>query len=137
VVTRKALGDDRLGEYFVPAGTEIYVPPYFIQRHPGVWEEPDRFDPDRFQPDNSKLRHRLATIPFSAGPRNCIGALFARVEMQIHLMTIATHLRLRYIQSMPIELDAGVNLRSRYDFIMYPEAKTVGKLEAPLYDLDP
>jgi cytochrome P450 len=137
LLTRKALRDDRLGEYFVPAGTEIYVPPYFIQRHPGVWEEPDRFDPDRFQPDNSKLRHRLATIPFSAGPRNCIGALFARVEMQIHLMTIATHLRLRYIQSMPIELDAGVNLRSRYDFIMYPEAKTVGKLEAPLYDLDP
>jgi cytochrome P450 len=65
----------------------------------------------------------LATIPFSAGPRNCVGALFARIEMQIHLMTIARYLRLRYIQSKPIELDAGINLRSKYDFIMYPEAK--------------
>jgi cytochrome P450 len=126
VVTRKALGDDRLGEYFVPAGTEIYVAPYFIQRHPDLWEEPDRFNPDRFRPENSKRRHRLATIPFSAGPRNCIGEHFARVEMQIHLMTIARSLRLRYIPSKPIELDAGVNLRSKYDFIMYPEAKTVG-----------
>ena len=125
LLTRKALRDDWLGEYFVPAGTEIYVPPYFIQRHPDLWEEPDSFNPDRFRPENSRHRHRLANLPFSVGPRNCIGALFARVEMQIHLMTIARHLRLRYIQSKPIELDAGVNLRSKYDFIMYPEAKIV------------
>jgi cytochrome P450 len=130
VVTRKALGDDRLGEYFVPAGTEIYVPPYFIQRHPDLWEEPDRFNPDRFRPENSKHRHRLATIPFSAGPRNCIGEHFARAEMQIHLMTIAGHLRLRYLASKPVELDAGVNLRSKYDFVMCPEARTVGSSES-------
>jgi cytochrome P450 len=125
LLTRKALRDDCLGEYFVPAGTEIYVALYFLQRHPDLWEEPDRFNPDRFRPENSKHRHRLATIPFSAGPRNCIGALFARIEMQIHFMTIARYLRLRYIQTKPIELDAGVNLRSKYDFIMYPEAKLV------------
>jgi cytochrome P450 len=123
VVTRKALRDDRLGEYFVPAGTEIYIAPYFIQRHPDLWEEPDRFNPDRFRAENSSHRHRLATIPFSAGPRNCIGEHFARLEMQIHLMTIARSLRLRYIPSGPIELDAGVNLRSKDDFIMYPQAK--------------
>ena len=130
LVTRKALRNDRLGEYFVPAGTEIYVPPYFIQRHPDLWEEPDRFNPDRFRPDNSRHRHRLATIPFSAGPRNCIGEHFARIEMQIHLMTIARYLRMRYIPSRPIELEAGVNLRSKYDFIMYPEAKMVGTSES-------
>jgi cytochrome P450 len=130
VVTRKALCDDRLGEYFVPTGTEIYVSPYFIQRHPDLWEEPDRFNPDRFRFENSKHRHRLATIPFSAGPRNCIGEHFARAEMQIHLMTIARYLRLRYVPSKPIELDAGVNLRSKFDFIMYPEAKRVGTSEA-------
>jgi cytochrome P450 len=138
LVTRKALHDDWLGEYFVPAGTEIYVPPYFIQRHPDLWEEPDRFNPDRFRPENAKRRHRLATIPFSSGPRNCIGAHFARIEMLIHLLTIARYLRLRYIPSKPIELDAGVNLRSRYDFFMYPEAKTVGNPEeaAAASDLD-
>ena len=130
LVTRRALRDDRLGEYFVPAGTEIYIPPYFIQRHPGLWKKPDHFDPDRFRPENSMQRHRLATIPFSSGPRNCIGSLFARIEMQIHLMTIGRYLRLRYIQSKPIELEAGVNLRSKYDFIMYAEEKIVGHAEA-------
>jgi cytochrome P450 len=137
LVTRKALRDDWLGEYFVPAGTEIYVPPYFIQRHPNLWEEPDRFNPDRFRPENSKNRHRLATIPFSSGPRNCIGAHFARIEMQIHLLTIARYLRLRYIPSRPIEFDAGVNLRSKYDFIMYPEAKVVRNSEAAASESDP
>jgi len=123
LLTRRALHDDHLGEYFVPAGTEIYIPLYFIQRHPDLWQEPDRFNPDRFRPDQSKQRHRLATFPFSAGPRNCIGALFARIEMQIHLMTIAKCTRLRYVPSRPVELDADVNLRSKYDFIMYPEMR--------------
>ena len=123
LMTRRALHDDRLGEYYVPAGTEIYIPPYYIQRHPKLWDEPDHFNPDRFSHENSRQRHRLATIPFSAGPRNCIGALFARVEMQIHLMTIAKHLRLRYIQSGPIEMEAGVNLRSKHDFLMFPKEK--------------
>jgi cytochrome P450 len=123
LLTRKALHEDWLGEYFVPAGTEIFVSTYFIHRHPDLWEEPDRFNPDRFRPEFSKHRHRLVTIPFSAGPRNCIGQLFARVEMQINLMTIARHLRLRYLESRPIELDAGVTLRSKDEFIMNPEAR--------------
>jgi cytochrome P450 len=120
-VSRKALGDDWLGDYFVPAGTELYLPPYFIQRHPDLWEEPDRFNPDRFRPENSKNRHRMAMIPFSAGPRNCIGMHFARIEMQIHLIIIARCLRLEYVAAKPVELDAGINLRSKYDFIMYPK----------------
>ena len=122
-LNRKAQGDDWLGEFFVPSGTEIYLSNYYIQRHPILWKDPDQFDPDRFLPENTKDRHRLATLPFSAGPRNCIGSHLARIEMQIHLMTIARHLHLRYVSSEPIELDAGVNLRNKYDFIMYPENK--------------
>jgi cytochrome P450 len=120
-VSRKALRDDWLGDYIVPAGTELHLPPYFIQRDPKLWEDPDRFNPDRFRPENAKNRHRMATIPFSAGPRNCIGTHFARFEMQIHLMIMAKHLRLEYVASRPIEMDAGINLRSKYDFIMYPK----------------
>ena len=50
LMTRRALKDDQLGDYFVPAGTEIYISPYFIHRHPDLWEAPDRFDPDRSPP---------------------------------------------------------------------------------------
>ena len=125
LMTRRALKDDHLGDYFVPAGTEIYISAYFIHRHPNLWEDPDRFNPDRFGPDHSYDRHLLAMLPFSAGPRNCIGELFARVEMQIHLMTIAKQLRLRFVEKNPPELDLGVNLRSKRDFIMNPELRAL------------
>jgi cytochrome P450 len=123
LMTRKALKDDRLGDYFVPAGTEIYISPYLIQRHPDLWKDPDRFDPDRFQAGQLRDRHELAMLPFSAGPRKCIGELFARIEMQIHLIVIAKELRLRCADGNFVDLEAGVNLRNKSDFIMTPEIR--------------
>jgi cytochrome P450 len=124
LMSRRALKDDRLGDYFVPAGTQIYICAYLIQRHPDHWVAPDRFDPDRFDPEHARDRHPLAMLAFSAGPRNCIGEYLSRLEMQIHLMTIAKRLRLRYAGETPPALDAGVNLRSKHDFVMIPEIRT-------------
>jgi cytochrome P450 len=121
LMTRAALKNDRLGDYFVPAGTEIYISPYLIQRNRAFWEDPDRFNPNRFGPAEVRTRHPMTMIPFSAGPRRCIGESFARIEMQIHLMTIAKHLRLRSVGEQSIELEAAVNLRNKHDFIMTPE----------------
>jgi cytochrome P450 len=121
LMTRAAINNDQLGDYFVPAGTEIYISPYLIQRHPAYWQAPDCFNPDRFGPDVLRTRHPMTMIPFSAGPRKCIGESLARMEMQIHLMTIAKHLRLRNVNEQSIHLEAGVNLRNKHDFIMTPE----------------
>jgi enediyne biosynthesis protein E7 len=126
LMTRKALADDQLAGYCVAAGTEVYISPYLIHRHPGLWDDPDRFDPDRFQAERSSCRHEFAMLPFSAGPRNCIGEYFARVEMQTHLVMIAKSLRLRYLEAKPLDLNPGINLRNKHDFIMKPEAKSTG-----------
>jgi cytochrome P450 len=121
LMTRRAVSDDWLGDYFVPAGTEIYVSPFLIQRHPDLWEMPAQFEPDRFAPWESDERPRMAMCPFGAGPRNCIGEFLARIEMQTHLMIIARELRLRYDPAQPADMVAGTNLLSRGDFIMTPE----------------
>jgi cytochrome P450 len=123
LVTRKALRDDQLGEFFVPTGTEIYIPLYFIQRNPKLWEDPDSFDPDRFAPERSRNRHPFAMLPFSAGPRRCIGESLARVEMLIHVAMIAKNLRLKFVGIAP-ELDPAVNLRSKQDLRMEPELRS-------------
>lgn len=125
LMTRKALNNDRLGEYFIPAGTEIYISPYVIQHSPHLWEAPDRFDPDRHASENQIDRHELALCPFGAGPRKCIGDFFARVEIQMHLMMFAKELWLQPCEKSkgPPEITTGVNLLSKHDFDMFPEIK--------------
>jgi cytochrome P450 len=124
LMTRRAIHDDQMGEFFVPAGTEVYISPFYIQRRPSFWETPDLFNPDRFDATGVNHQAALAMLPFSVGPRNCIGEHLARMEMQMHLMIIAKRLRLRYVESSRPALAAGVNLLSANDFLMTPELKS-------------
>jgi len=57
----------------VPKGVTVGIGPVSLHANSNVWPEPDKFDPDRFLPENSEGRHPYAYVPFSAGPRNCIG----------------------------------------------------------------
>lgn len=62
-----------LDGYKVPTGTQAIAHIWGVQTDPEYYPEPMKFDPDRFTPENSKARHPFAYIPFSAGPRNCLG----------------------------------------------------------------
>ena len=116
--SRTAIADDVVGGYDVPAGTNIFFTPYYLHRHPDYWDEPEKFMPDRFAPDEVKKRHKFVFIPFSAGPRRCIGDYFSIVEMQIHLGTMAKKFRLEFVNDKPVELDPQVNLRSKQNIKM-------------------
>ena len=64
----------------IEKGTQVVVMAYHVHRCADHWIDPETFNPDRFLPANSKKRHPYSYIPFSAGPRNCIGQKFAMNE---------------------------------------------------------
>ena len=59
--------------YVLPADSEIFFQLYLLHRDPKFWPDPEKYDPDRFLPERITNRHPYSYIPFSAGPRNCIG----------------------------------------------------------------
>ena len=57
----------------LPKSCQIHIHTFDIMRDPKHFPNPSKFDPDRFLPENTTNRHPYAFVPFSAGPRNCIG----------------------------------------------------------------
>lgn len=64
-----------IGGYVLPAGLSVALLIYGMHHNPNVYPEPEVFKPERFLAEHSTSRHPYAFIPFSAGPRNCIGKL--------------------------------------------------------------
>mmetsp|Transcript_19094 Transcript_19094/g.38713 ORF Transcript_19094/g.38713 Transcript_19094/m.38713 type:complete len:579 (-) Transcript_19094:215-1951(-) len=109
-IGRRALRDVTIGGkgdgkhiYKLPKGCQVYVYPWFVQRHPKHWDEPDKFDPDRFlsMEVNMNERGEGATpsgknpfLPFSLGPRNCIGLMLAQAELRATLAHIVHRYKL-------------------------------------------
>jgi cytochrome P450 len=87
-LARRALGPDVVGGQAIKAGATVLISPWVLHRHESLWEAPDEFRPERFLPERRKAIDRWTYIPFSAGPRVCIGATFALNEAMIALATI-------------------------------------------------
>lgn len=74
--------------YRLRKGTTVHLHIYDTHHSPQVYPDPEKFDPDRFLPENVQNRHPFAYLPFSAGPRNCIGQKFAMLELKAVLCGI-------------------------------------------------
>ncbi|CAJ0582158.1 unnamed protein product, partial [Mesorhabditis spiculigera] len=83
----------------LPIGLTVIITPMAAGRDPRQWDHPDVYDPDNFLPEVIAKRDAYAFVPFSAGPRNCIGQKFAMAEDKI---VVATLLRkFRFLTSKP------------------------------------
>lgn len=115
VIGRRALSSFRLGEYELPANTNVLMSQFLMHRNAKYFSEPLRFDPDRWgasDPRNLSLP-RFAYFPFGGGPRVCIGAGFALMEAVLLLATIAQRFKLSLSPGQNVRIFPSVTLRPR------------------------
>jgi cytochrome P450 len=93
-IARKLDKDTKLGEVICPAGTDVMIPMCAIHFDPTYWENPDAFNPERFD----EPYRRCSWMPFSDGPRRCLGQHYARMLFKI---CIAQHIRNFDYEALP------------------------------------
>ena len=92
-VTRRATEDDRIGAIEIRRGSGIVIAPWVVHRHEALWRAPQLFDPARFVHDGRVLAPK-AWMPFGAGPRICIGMVFALTEISVVLRLMLQRFRI-------------------------------------------
>jgi len=76
-----------------------------MHHNPQYFPEPERFDPERFSAEHEEQRHKFAYVPFSSGPRVCIGNSFALLEARLLLATIVPRYHLKLVEGHRVETE--------------------------------
>ncbi|GIX77503.1 cytochrome P450 4c3 [Caerostris extrusa] len=83
LIGRKISEDISICGYTIPKRAHVVVSLFLVHRDEVVFPDPEKFDPDRFLPENSTHIPECSYIPFAAGPRGCIGRVFAEMEVKV------------------------------------------------------
>lgn len=106
----------------LPAKTTIMLSPYLLHRHPAYWTDAEQFLPERFV-DSAE---QPAYMPFSLGPRRCIGEYFSLLEMCRHFRVLLSAFVPQRAQETVADLAFGINLRPGHNvaLTLTPRAET-------------
>ncbi|XP_049534888.1 cytochrome P450 4C1-like [Anopheles darlingi] len=86
MIGRQCTEDTQISRTVIPKGVTVVLGIFNIQRNPEHWgPRADQFDPENFSPERMADRHPYCFLPFSAGPRNCIGYRYGLMSMKVML----------------------------------------------------
>ena len=103
----------------LPAGTWSVCGIHALNLNPRLWPDPEKYMPERFSQENLSGRHSHASIPFSAGPRNCIGQHFAMNEVKTAIALVLKYFKLTVDPEKPAEKVMKIVLRSTNGLWLY------------------
>ncbi|KAK5638116.1 hypothetical protein RI129_012411 [Pyrocoelia pectoralis] len=105
--------DIQLDKCVIPAGSSVVMGIIHLHWDENVWPEPFKFDPDRFLPEEVAKRHPYSWLPFSGGPRNCVGPKYAFMAMKTLIATVVRKYKFstNYRSIRDIKLKADLMLK--------------------------
>jgi cytochrome P450 len=89
----------------------IMVIPWLLHRHKLLWEKPDHFLPERFLPGYHRPPSKFSYIPFSIGPRVCLGMQFGLTEAILCIATLAQSFEFRMRPGYRVQPSCRITLR--------------------------
>ena len=105
---RELKKDAELNGHVFPKGTLLVIDTFSMHSNPAYWKDPLLFEPDRFQGKESSKRNPYCFVPFSAGPRNCLGQKYAMLEEKVYLYHILRAFEVNSLQT-PDEIVVGTD----------------------------
>lgn len=118
MIDRIALEDDEIVGVHIPAGVMVIPYIYGAHRNPAQWQDVETFDPRRFEPNRSKERHPFAYVPFGGGPRLCLGANLALMQMLMIVVAFVRKYDFTLTTNEPAAIQPQMLLRPRGAVIM-------------------
>jgi cytochrome P450 len=91
---REAVEDFSLGSHEMHAGTICIVSPWVTHRDGRYFDDPLAFRPSRWLGAPETQPPKYAYMPFSGGPRHCVGQKFALLEMLLVIAAVTQKYRL-------------------------------------------
>ncbi|XP_054156242.1 cytochrome P450 4C1-like [Oppia nitens] len=95
------VGDNNNNNYVIPAGVDVFIMIEQMHYNREVFADPNHFRPERFQPSESDTKINAGNyVPFSAGPRGCIGKRFAVMQEMIVLSKILLNFSIESLEPL-------------------------------------
>lgn len=109
--------------YTIEAGELVSYVPFVSHRIPEQFPDPNRFWPERFDPVTGQTPPQYAYIPFAAGPRSCIGAPFATMEIKTVIAMTLQRFRLDVVAGQHVEATVRTTVQPKTGILMRPQGQ--------------
>lgn len=113
ILARRVAEPVVIGNHQLKKHTIVLINVLGIHRRAELYPDPEKFDPSRFLGDAEKQLPRCGYMPFSAGPRVCIGNHFALMEGHVVLASLLKRVRFDLVDDAPVGLEPLVTLRPK------------------------
>jgi cytochrome P450 len=115
-VLRHVIRETKVGGHKIPAGTQVLMSQWVMQRDPRFFHDPEEFMPERWE--HPQEEWKLAYFPFGMGPRGCIGERLSVLTVKLVLAVVTRRFRLHLLPGQNVKPLPVFALRPRGAVLM-------------------